>query len=136
MKYWLISISIVFCGFLAPAIAQEQFVKNNDSLLFDLRAVDRMILVTFEDRHINRISNGGIATSYRQRGPYRGSTWSQGVGGDLAEKHRLALLTDWPMTELGVHCIVFQVLGNRSVDEVTAHLAEDTRLDLVQKMHV
>ncbi len=96
---------------------------------------ERMLLVAFSDLHIDRIQMIASSASYRRRGPYKSSTWSQRVSRSIEQQHGLQKLTEWPMTEVGVHCAVYLVPAGISVAETMQALSQDNRVDIVQRMH-
>lgn len=104
--------------------------------LFNHQAADRILLVGFEDQHINRVQNVSSSSSYRRRGAYQSSTWSQGVTNKIEGEYHLQKLTEWPMTEVGVHCAVYLVPANQSVEKTIVNLKRDKRVEIVQKMHL
>jgi Subtilase family len=96
---------------------------------------ERRILVTFVDRSINRVPFGNPANPYRQRGDYRSSTWSRWTATRFAEDYKLQQVAQWPITTLGVHCVVYEIPLDQSIDRVLESLARDKRVDSVQRMH-
>ena len=54
----------------------------------------------------------------------------------IAEDYHIQKLTEWPMSEIGVHCIVYQVPDGASVAATMQRLAQDTRVSIVQNMHL
>ena len=96
---------------------------------------ERRILVTFVDRSINRVPFGNPANPYRQRGDYRSSTWSRWTATRFAEDYKLQQVAQWPIITLGVHCVVYEIPLDQSIDRVLESLARDKRVDSVQRMH-
>ncbi len=107
-----------------------------DNALFDQNGSDRIVLVGFKDHSIDRVIQTVSTTdSYRKRGDYRSSAWSQRIADDIADQYKLDQLSDWPITELGIHCVIYQVPLIYSVDTIISRLKSDHRFELVQKMH-
>ncbi|MGR9106977.1 MAG: S8 family serine peptidase, partial [Gammaproteobacteria bacterium] len=96
---------------------------------------DRLLLVAFSDSHIDRIQLSASPTVYRRRGPYRSSTWGREVTTRIQERYGLVKLDEWPMTEIGLHCAVYLVPENHSVQETVELLSQDDEVDVVQRMH-
>ena len=92
------------------------------------------ILVTYVDRSINRASTSP-SSNYRRRGHYRSSSWSERIAGELSEAYHLTVVAQWPMTELGVECVVYDVASDASVTEVLDALRHDQRVESAQPMH-
>lgn len=103
--------------------------------LFDPSKAGQVLLVGFPDRTINRIQGGSLSDSYRRRGMYQNSTWSRRLTEKIAEDYQLQKLAEWPMTEVGVHCVVFRVPSTKSIEDAIAHLSGDGRVTIVQKMN-
>jgi hypothetical protein len=95
---------------------------------------ERRIVITFADTGINRIPLGGPA-DYRRRGTYLSSTWSRRIAASLAEEYQLQQVAEWPITTLAVHCVVYEVPPDQSVEHVIESLRRDQRVESVQKMH-
>lgn len=98
-------------------------------------AVDKTIMVLFEQAAIDGANSGSRMTNYRNRTGYyttgRDRRMSESVGND----YDLELVTDWPITELGVVCAVFNIPDDRTVESVITQLQVDPRLQLVQQMN-
>jgi subtilisin family serine protease len=96
---------------------------------------ERRILIAFGDRTIARAPLGDAASTYRRRGQgYSTSTFSSHLVQDLADQYRLKRISDWPVTALGMHCVVFEVAAGASVDGVIKAVEKDSRVKLVQSL--
>jgi subtilisin family serine protease len=105
-------------------LGQQEFLSREE----------HRILVTFRDGSIERIPIGDATSAYRRRGPYRGSTWSARTVVALAESYGLLTVGEWPITTLGVHCVVYRVPDDQSVDKVLDALSRDERVESAQRM--
>lgn len=128
----LIILLIVICVAATPAKAKQELVIN--PLLFDINLADRIILVTYSDKHINRIPLGSINQTYRKRGEYSSSSWSKRIATGIEADYPLKILTQWSISEIGEHCVVYLVNEDQSIIEIIAALAKDYRIDNVQTM--
>ncbi|MBX9916530.1 MAG: S8 family serine peptidase [Nitrosomonas sp.] len=115
-----------------PASAEQEFFV--DPQLFDSTQADRIILVTYTDKHINRIPVGVANQSYRRRGEYSSSTWGKRVASSIEADYKLTILSQWPIREIGEHCVVYLIDEDQSVDAIIKALSEDDRVDNVQTM--
>lgn len=97
--------------------------------------LERRILVTFVDRSIGRELPPNALDRYRSHGGYGSSSWSSAIGRELAERHGLRLMAEWPVTVLGVACVVYAVPPERPVAEVLAALGKDPRVESAQPMN-
>jgi subtilisin family serine protease len=95
----------------------------------------RLLLLAFTDRTIGSLKATAAPNSYRQRGNYRSSSWSERVTDQIAEDYRIEKLAEWPMTGVGMHCAVYQLGQGVSSAEVIGQLAKDKRVEIVQNMH-
>lgn len=98
-------------------------------------AADHLLLIGFPDQSINRVQSA-TSTSYRRRGGYQSSGWSQRITQQIAYDYQIQKLTEWPMSEVGVHCVVYQVPAGASVAETMQRLSQDKRVSIVQNMHL
>lgn len=57
--------------------------------------------------------------------------WSS-VTRELAETYRLRALLSWTLASLGEQCVVYEVPGNRSVEDILRRLASDPRVESAQ----
>lgn len=95
---------------------------------------ERRLLVTFVDRSINRELSSNAQDSYRSHGQYGNSGWSERQAQQLAERYRLNYIAQWPVTELGVSCVVYEVPTNASLQQTMEALQSDQNVGLVQPM--
>lgn len=72
---------------------------------------------------------GGYSASSGQR-------LRRSVAAQLAERHGLTLVTDWPMPALGIDCYVMALPPTRLPAEVAQALAQDSRVAWAQPMNV
>jgi subtilisin family serine protease len=113
------------------ALAADNVEEN---VAIEATRASRTILVGFVDRSINRKATGTAGNHYQRRGVYNSSTWGKRVAGQISESYRLKQINAWPITELGIYCVVYEVAGNESVDDVLKTLQRDDRIKLAQPM--
>ena len=132
MKFVRFTLLVVLVALLTTGCAN----KTDYSRLGDSPSVDeRRLLVTFVDRTINRKLPGNAQDNYRLRGQYSNSGWSERVAHQLAERHQLQFVAQWPVTELGVSCVVYEVPETLPLLQVMAALQKDQDVSSVQQMH-
>ncbi len=98
-------------------------------------AEDRRLLVTFVDRTINRKLPGNALEGYRVRSQYSNSGWGERIARKLADRYHLQFIAQWPVTTLGVSCVVYEVPEPLPLQQVMAALQKDRQVSLVQQMH-
>lgn len=136
MKAYLL-LSFIFLLTLSVPSKSEGFNPDSAELstVLDTTATDHLLLIGFPDRSMDRVQ-AASSTSYRRRGGYQSSGWSQRMSQQIAEDYHIQKLTEWPMTEVGVHCAVFRVPADASVSDTMQRLARDKRITIVQNMHL
>ena len=107
-----------------------------DSRAYDPAAAEHTLLVTFQDRGINRVAVGSRSSQYTPRGTYVSTTWANRIATRIATDYKLEIVAQWPVTELGVHCVVYYVPPGQSIEERENALSQDHRVELVQRMGV
>lgn len=134
MKFHLFFLLLLWMVLAALPVRAEQklFV---DPQVFDSKQAERIILVTYADKHINRIPIGVANQSYRRRDDYSSSTWSKKVASRIEADYKLKILSQWPIKEIGEHCVVYLVNKDQSMADVISALAKDDRIDNVQAMN-
>ena len=95
---------------------------------------ERRLLVTFADRTIDRALPANALDGYRLRGQYGNSSWSEAVAHALADRHHLQFVAQWPVTTLGVSCVVFEVPDSLPVQQAITELQQDQDVSSVQRM--
>lgn len=137
MKTYLMAGLLMLAVFMVPAESKTPIDSEGGlySMLSQKNA-DRLLLVAFSDNTINSIKNTASPTSYRQRGGYQSSTWSERITNQIADDYDLEKLAEWPMTEVGEHCVVYRVADKASVATTIERLSKDDRVEVVQGMNV
>jgi len=100
-----------------PSTSLELGSDKELAAILNVNNAERLLLVGFPDQSMNR-SQGGAPSAYRHRGSYQTTSWSKRVSDEIADNYSIEKLAEWPMTEIGVHCIVYLVPDNKSVAEV------------------
>lgn len=99
------------------------------------KAEDRRLLVTFSDQSINRRLTGNSQDGYRVRDQYANSGWSLRIAQDLADRHHLQMIAQWPVTELGLSCVVYEAPDPEQLEQTIAELQNDREVASVQRMN-
>lgn len=136
--YWFLSALLLTLA-IQPRNSLALSTNNElpkDSSLTNSNNAERLLLVGFPDQSIKRIDSLAATDNYRRRGAYQSSTWSRRITTALEEDYQLKMLNEWPMTEVSVHCVVFQIRPNASLADTIQRLSKDTRVSIVQPMNV
>ena len=118
-----------------PSTSLELGSDKELAAILNVNNAERLLLVGFPDQSMNR-SQGGAPSAYRHRGSYQTTSWSKRVSDEIADDYSIEKLAEWPMTEIGVHCIVYLVPDNKSVPEVVEKLSHNSNVSIVQNMHL
>ncbi|MDD5272296.1 MAG: S8 family serine peptidase [Methylovulum sp.] len=118
-------------GMLVACAGNSELTHVGDSAVNS----ERRLLVTFADQSIDRPIQGNSQDAYRPAELYRNSSWSSRKAQELAERHHLRLITQWPVTELGVSCVLYEVQDNLRLAQVMQTLQQDPSLSVVQALN-
>lgn len=135
---WSLPLVILLIAISAPKASHGLEAANPElSRLLNEENVGRLLLVAFPDQTMDRMDVSPDLTAYRgKRGAYQSSTWGRRITAQIAEDYHLKKLTEWPMSAVSVHCAVYQVPTDASVSLALQQLAKDTRVSIVQPMHL
>ncbi len=133
MKKYSLLLFFLFASLLSFHLNAEPDIST---LKTGTMEVDKTILVTFVDRTISRKPIASLTGSYSHSTSYQSSTWSRNITNRLANQYQLKRIFEWPMTALGVQCVVFKVSDDKSVDDILETLAKDEQVKSAQRMKV
>lgn len=131
MRVFIINVLVFLLTLLSACANTSNVVKLGDSSSSE----ERRLLVTFVDRTINRGLPGNAIDDYRIRGNYNNSGWSERTAQTLANRHHIQVVAQWPVTELGVSCVVYEVPDSLSLQEVISEIRKDREVSSVQQMN-
>ena len=97
---------------------------------------EQYIVVTVANRPV--IRGGGVgstARGYQSTGSYRASPAAKAIVEQLGREHALALISEWPIEALQVHCVVFRIATGASRESVLVALRSDTRVLIAQPLN-
>jgi hypothetical protein len=78
---------------------------------------------------------GGTAHGYAAASNYRVGASAAAVIRDLASQYSLTRVSEWPIEQLGMHCVLFRIPPGTTREAVIARLREDKRVALVQPLN-
>lgn len=136
MKSYLFLALFTLVVFSTPSESKNTSESKEMYGLLDQKNADRLLLVAFTDNTINSLKGTASPTSYRQRGSYQSSTWSERVTNQLGEEYGLEKMAEWPMTEVGAHCVVYRLSDKGAMANTIERLSKDDRVEIVQNMNV
>lgn len=115
MKHWLLAL-LAACALAPCAAAAEQ--------------VQVMVMLNLPAPHFR--ADASYSGTYRNDS---GRTARRRVASELAKKHGLKLVSDWPMPVLGVDCYVMALPDGGDVVRMSALLAKDSRVEWAQPVN-
>ena len=127
MRWFAIAIVCVGCS-LTASYADDESGKDPGLT---------KILVTFADPGMsNAIRAGPAGPAYRRRSStYLASVGVKRAANRIAEEFDLVTLDEWPIVSLKVHCLVFGVAEDMSVEELLARLKDRPEVESAQLMN-
>jgi subtilisin family serine protease len=121
----LLAACITASGHVDSALRMSAAERERDA---------RQIVVTIADDDVRvRNAAGASPRPYATNG-YAPSAQAQRVAAELARQYGLEHVAAWRINALGVHCVVFEVGGDRSRDALLATLRRDPRVESAQPM--
>lgn len=130
MKILRFSLFICLYALLNACAHHTELSRLGD----DASREDRRLLVTFADRSVSQKLPGNVLDDFPIRRQYGNSGWSERVAQDLADRHHILLVAQWPVTTLGVSCVVYEVPEPLQLQQVMAELQSDREVAQVQRM--
>ena len=131
MQVFHILLLIGWLSVLSACAQRQVLVEREDSAT----AQERRLLVTFSDQSIDRDLAVNSLDGYRSSEQYANSGWSRRIAADLAERHHLAVITQWPVSELGLSCVVYEAADQADLQRAMAGLQNERQIVSVQAMH-
>lgn len=133
-KRLLLFINVIlvigFSGIASASVSDNS--ATNSAISNEL---SQTILVTYADKSIERKSTITGSNRYRSRGGYSTTAWGRRIAGEVSSKYHLKLLSQWPITELGIYCVEYRVPSSNDVGTILAELQADTRIESAQAMN-
>lgn len=78
---------------------------------------------------------GGTAHGYGAGSNYRVSASAAAVIGELAKQYSLTRVSEWPIEQLGMHCVLFRIPPGTTRDAVLERLRADARVRIAQPLN-
>ena len=78
---------------------------------------------------------GGTAHGYGNTSNYRVSATAAGVIADLARQYSLTRVSEWPIEQLAMHCVLFRIPPGTTREAVIEKLRSDRRVRIVQPLN-
>ena len=92
------------------------------------------VVVTFANDPFRPTSRAGTTGRRYTGGTYGVAQGAHNNAQRIANTYSLKQVDSWPIKQLGVHCVVYEIPDNRSVAEVLAALSKDPKITLAQPL--
>jgi len=110
----------------APASAETAATTFDDGHHF--------VVVTFANDPFRPTSRAGSTGRRYTGGTYGVAQGAHNNAQRVASAYSLKQVASWPIKQLGVHCVVYEIPDNRPVAEVVAALSKDPKITLAQPL--
>ncbi len=135
---WLIGLGLITTlawATPAPPVLPIRMSPTPDPGIHQpIKALSRTIVVTYKDRSIERTSVVS-GDHYVNRAAYETTPWGRRIATDIAARYHLEILSQWPISELGVHCVVYRIPAGIQVQPTLIELRHNRRIESVQPMN-
>jgi hypothetical protein len=92
------------------------------------------VVVTFANSPYRPAAPAGTTGRRYTGGSYGLAQGAHNNARRVASAYSLRQVASWPIKELGIHCVVYEIPDSRSVAEVLAILTKDPRVTLAQPL--
>jgi subtilisin family serine protease len=92
------------------------------------------VVVTFANDPFRPATRAGTTGRRYTGGTYGVAQGAHNNAQRIANTYSLKLVDSWPIKQLGVHCVVYEIPDNRSVAEVLAALTKDPKITLAEPL--
>jgi subtilisin family serine protease len=94
----------------------------------------RHVLVTFTSDEMLLRRRAGSGFKGYGGNAYRDAATARFVANQLSEEYALRKVSDWPISALDVHCVLYEVAQQDNIEQLIARLNADPRIESVQAM--
>src|SRR4030081_3474087 len=94
----------------------------------------QFVVVTFANDPYRPPARAGSTGRRYAGGSYGLAQGARSNARRVAATYALTQVASWPIKELGVHCVVYEIPDSRSITEVLATLTRDPRITLAQPL--
>jgi subtilisin family serine protease len=92
------------------------------------------VVVTFANDPHRPASRAGTTGRRYTGGTYGVAQGAHSNAQRVANTYSLKPVDSWPIKQLGVHCVVYEIMDGRTVEEVLAALTKDPKITLAQPL--
>jgi subtilisin family serine protease len=92
------------------------------------------VVVTFSNEPYRPVSRAGTTGRRYTGSSYGVAQTAHDKARHVATAYSLKQIASWPIKQLAVHCVVYEIPDSRSVEDVLRELAKDPRITLAQPL--
>ena len=130
----LLQAAVVVCAAAAYSLSCPAEDLARGAYSGDAASAERILLVLYKSRPQHHVPSGARVSMYRSRGVYAASSFDRRQLQRIARHYGLEQVTDWRISEIGMHCGVFRVPEGKDVDATLKAIRSDSSIELVQRM--
>ncbi len=131
---------LIICGLLLTSACAAAGARPSGSASAPADSgeqAERQILVTIkQNQSATPQGAGSTPRPYGGASRYKATPRTRRTAARLAQKYSLRRVDEWPIRALGVHCVVFEIPGGASIEEILSKLAQDPRVESAQPMQI
>lgn len=121
-----------FAALVLSAWTSAPASADNAASTFDTG--HHFVVVTFANAPYRPAAPAGTTGRRYAGGNYGLAQGAHNNARHVAAAYSLRQVASWPIKELGVHCVVYEIPDSRSIDEVLTTLTKDPRVTLAQPL--
>jgi len=130
---WLLTLALT-CAAACAAHALEPPAGQASAAAASPATSTRIVVAFANQPSSGPAPAGSTGRRYTGNG-YRVSQSAEQLSRSVASEYALREVANWPIRELAMHCVVYEITNGRPAVEVLAALAHDPRVALAQPLH-
>jgi hypothetical protein len=113
-----------------------QFTRNAEDEELIRAHPERFVVITLQNTEAMPSPRAGSSPrDYGSAMQYAVAPRTRSMARELATQYKLKPVREWPITQLRVHCIVYQISAGESQSDLLRRLRSDSRVESAQPLH-
>jgi hypothetical protein len=113
-----------------------QFTRNAEDEELIRAHPERFVVITLQNTEAMPSPRAGSSPrDYGSAMQYAVAPRTRSMARELATQYKLKSVREWPITQLRVHCIVYQISAGESQSDLLRRLRSDSRVESAQPLH-
>ena len=123
----LATLALMGCVQFTRSAADEELIRTHP---------ERFVLITLHNTEAMPSPRAGSSPrDYGSATQYAVAPRTRSMARELAAQYKLKPVREWPITQLRVHCIVYQMNAGESQSDLLRRLRSDSRIESAQPLH-